>query len=261
VFIHNNGEMEAEWSFDDRADTYDMLTWVHDQSLLRTMVNLISEGALLRARTILDVATGTGAVARALAREKGHLIGLDLSRPMLERAAHRHSLAKVWYLRARGEVLPIKDGTIDILICRNGLHQMLEPGLALREFGRVLSPFGLICVIESVAPPDPVKSYWRKIILLKDRGRHPDFTFTARELEAWIEEYGLDVLRVVSKDVLFDVDEWITMGGVTGARAEEVRQLFERADTGTKSEMGITWNDGQLLAKKVSHMVLARPRA
>jgi SAM-dependent methyltransferase len=225
------------------------------------MVNLISEDALVRARTILDVATGTGAVARALARKKGHVIGLDLSRPMLERAAHHHSSAKVWYLRARGEALPIKDGTIDIIICRNGLHQMLEPRLALREFGRVLSSSGLICVIESVAPPDPVKSYWRRVILLKDRGRHPDFTFTARELEAWIEEYGLDVARVASQDVLFDVDEWITMGGVSGARAKEVRELFERADPETKSEMGIIWKDGQLLAKKVSHMVLARPRA
>lgn len=252
--------MEAGWSFDDRADTYDMLKWVHDHSLLRTMVNLISEDSLRRARTILDVATGTGAVARALTREKNHVIGLDLSRPMLERAAHHRSSAKVRYVRARGEALPIKDGAIDVVVCRNGLHQMTEPRLALHEFGRVLSPSGMVCVIESVAPPpDPVKSHWRRIILLKDTGRHPDFTYTARELEAWIEECGLDVMRVASQDVFFDVDEWITMGGVTGARAKEVRELFERADPGTKLEMGITWKDGQLLAKKVSHMVLARP--
>lgn len=252
--------MEANWSFDDRANTYDMLTWVHDRSLLQTMVDLISEDVLARARTILDVATGTGVVARTLVRKNVNVIGLDLSELMLKQAVRSQSPARVCFIRALGEKLPIKYDAIDIIVCRNGLHQMLEPSSAMNEFARVLSLSGLICVIESVAPPEPVKSYWRKLILLKDRGRHPDFTFTARELESWIEECGFDIMKTRSHDVIFDVDEWISMGGVTGARAREVRMLFEQADHNAKSEMNILWKDGRLLAKKVSHMILARPR-
>jgi ubiquinone/menaquinone biosynthesis C-methylase UbiE len=250
--------MESPWSFDQRAATYDNLQWVNDAGLLGAMTKLIEMHMPSGIRTLLDLATGTGVVARALARPETRVIGLDLSWPMLEQAVQRKG--NIYYIQARGEALPIKSATVDLAVSRNGLHQMVEPGLALREIRRALNRRGRLCVIESVAPPEPVKAHWRKIILLKDRGRHQDFTYTANELRTWIEQHGFTIAEAVSYDIRFDVDEWVTMGGVTGDRARQVRDLFEFAPMPVVEAMEIRRHGSRLSAKKTSHIAIATPR-
>jgi ubiquinone/menaquinone biosynthesis C-methylase UbiE len=203
--------LTRRWSFDERASTYDNLRWVRDEALLGTMIRLLSEHGLADRRVILDLATGTGAVADALADERHLVLGLDLSCAMLNQAAVRSS-SRIRFVRAAGERAPLRDGSVDLVVCRNGLHQMRDPKRALSELRRILCQSGVVCVIESVAPSAAVKDEWREIIVLKDQGRHPDFAFTAEELQDWLKESGYEILGATAHEVSFDVDEWITMG-------------------------------------------------
>ena len=250
--------LQRPWSFDDRANTYDNLQWVRDSSLLTSMINLITEQRLAAASRVLDVATGTGAVAEALTRESNVVVGLDLSHPMLVRAQAHLQSKRIRYVRGMGEALPLSDQCMDLIVCRNGLHQMSDPRQAMMEISRVLRPSGVTCIIESVVPDPQIREEWRQIILLKDRGRHPDFVFTADEFENWVSVAGYEIVGTTGHDVPFDVNEWLTMGGLDEARVSGVMDLFENARSELIRAMAIERRKGSLWAMKRSHMVLAR---
>ena len=156
------------------------------------------------------------------------------------------------------EQLPLIDSAVDVATCRNGLHQMANPGRAMAELHRAIRPSGLACLVESVAPSKKAHPEWSRILRLKDRGRHRDFYYTANDFESWVERSGFTILRTDSIEVRFDVNQWITMGGVTGPRAAAVRQLFIEASNELRTAMAIESAGEGLYANKLVHMVTAR---
>jgi SAM-dependent methyltransferase len=101
-------------------------------------------------RRALDVGCGTGFVTATLRRRGWRAVGLDFSEPMLAEAARAASLPLV---RARGEVLPLADGSVALLTAGTAFH-WLPPGPALAEVARVLAPGGWAAVFWRYASPD-----------------------------------------------------------------------------------------------------------
>lgn len=96
---------------------------------------------------VLDVACGTGIVARlAAARvgEQGSVVGLDLNEDMLDvaRAAARDSRPPVEWRQGDATELPLPDATFDLVLCQQGLQFFVDREVALREMRRVLGPGG-----------------------------------------------------------------------------------------------------------------------
>ena len=107
---------------------------------------------------VLDVATGTGALALELARKigkEGKVVGVDFSREMLGRA--RGKLAKkgccnIELICAKAEVLPFPDGTFDYVSVGFALRNMTEMGQTLQEMTRVLKLGGKMICLEFSHP-------------------------------------------------------------------------------------------------------------
>jgi len=100
---------------------------------------------------VLDVATGTGLVAReavALAGGSG-VIGLDPSRGMLDEA--RRTVAAP-LVQARGEGLPFADARFDALSMGYALRHVSDLFAAFREYHRVLRPGGRVLILEISRP-------------------------------------------------------------------------------------------------------------
>lgn len=102
---------------------------------------------------VLDVACGTGNYTRAIARQidpdRGLVIGLDLSKPMLRRARtlqDQLGLSHVRYVRGNAMNLPLADDSVDALNCTGAFHALPDPEAALREFSRVLKPGGKLVI-------------------------------------------------------------------------------------------------------------------
>jgi SAM-dependent methyltransferase len=96
---------------------------------------------------VLDVACGTGVLARAAAARAGpggRVAGLDLDPAMLAVAARR-SPAVRWQ-RGRAEALPFADRVFDAVVSQFGLMFVPDPVAALREMFRVLAPGGRLAV-------------------------------------------------------------------------------------------------------------------
>ena len=104
---------------------------------------------------LLDVATGTGAVLRALATRPTRpreVVGVDRSRAMLDRVPR---LPEGWRTeQADARALPFPDSTFDLVTVAYLLHLLddTDRGAVLRELRRVLRPNGLIAVLTPAVP-------------------------------------------------------------------------------------------------------------
>lgn len=93
---------------------------------------------------VLDVACGTGIVARRAAAKGAAVVGVDLNEQMLDVA--RAADAAIEWIEADAAALPLPDDTFDRVYCQQGLQFMPEPAAAVAEMRRVLAPGGRLTV-------------------------------------------------------------------------------------------------------------------
>jgi len=111
--------------------------------------------ALVPAPLVLDVATGTGRLPRALLRQPafdGRIIGLDLSRHMLREAVRRTAqfADRLTFLWQDARRLPFDDDTFDCVTCLEALEFTPDPRAVLAELVRVLRPGGVLLVTNRI---------------------------------------------------------------------------------------------------------------
>lgn len=119
---------------------------------------LLEIAALRPGERVLDVACGTGIVAR-LARQRvgdsGSVAGLDANPGMLAvaRSVVSPKLAIDWH-EASAEAIPLADDAFDVALCQLGLQFITNKRGALREMRRVLAPGGrLVLNVPGPTPP------------------------------------------------------------------------------------------------------------
>src|SRR5213593_3721255 len=110
---------------------------------------------------VLDVATGTGLVARALRERYGcEVVGLDRSADMLSRAAARDG--HIPLVRARAESLPFADESFDHVTFTYLMRYVDDPAATMRELARVVRPGGRIVALDFGVPTNPLlRTVWR----------------------------------------------------------------------------------------------------
>jgi demethylmenaquinone methyltransferase/2-methoxy-6-polyprenyl-1,4-benzoquinol methylase len=118
------------------------------------------------ASRVLDVATGTAAVARGLARAAPQrtVVGIDQSAEMLAAGRARIAAAglddRIALREGRAEALPFADGEFDALTFTYLLRYVDDPGATLRELARVLRPGGTMAMLEFAVPRGPWRPLW-----------------------------------------------------------------------------------------------------
>ncbi|MGH8084590.1 MAG: methyltransferase domain-containing protein [Lysobacter sp.] len=121
--------------------------------------DLIRLAALRPGERVLDVACGTGIVARLASREVGStgtVAGLDLNPGMLSvaRSSTSPEASIEWY-EANAESMPLPAGAFDVVFCQLGLQFMPDKLAALREMRRVLVDDGRL-LLNAPGPAGPV---------------------------------------------------------------------------------------------------------
>jgi SAM-dependent methyltransferase len=108
---------------------------------------------------VLDVATGTGLVARELIGwlgPSGRVVGIDVSVEMLRRAGQVCNPSVCCFLRADAQALPFRDGVFDAVVCVAAVPYFADPQAALAQWRRVCRPQGQ--VVFTVPSPDGIPS-------------------------------------------------------------------------------------------------------
>jgi ubiquinone/menaquinone biosynthesis C-methylase UbiE len=112
--------------------------------------DLIARARLRPGERVLDVACGTGIIARRAAeqvRPDGVVAGLDINPGMLAaaRSLGPSDITIRWY-ESPAESMPLPDEAFDVVLCQMGLQFMADKPAALREMRRVLAPRGRVIV-------------------------------------------------------------------------------------------------------------------
>ena len=152
--------MDAQTLFAPLGPTYDryanLLSFGQDPRWRRFLVSRIEAGP---DDTVLDVATGTGAVARELERQHAcAVVGVDQSAGMLAEARRRLN-GRVRLVEASADALPFADGELDALTFTYLLRYVDDPPATLRELARVVKPGGTIAGLEFGVP----RGIWRPL--------------------------------------------------------------------------------------------------
>jgi demethylmenaquinone methyltransferase/2-methoxy-6-polyprenyl-1,4-benzoquinol methylase len=136
--------------FDETAEWYDdidgMLSLGSGDRYRR---DALLRGGLAAGMRLLDVATGTGVVARAAATITEHVAGMDASIGMLLAGRVRQHLPM---LQGVGERLPLRDASFDMLTTGYALRHFADLRAVFSEYHRVLRPGGRVLILE-ITPP------------------------------------------------------------------------------------------------------------
>jgi len=135
-----------------------------------SLARLVELAAPQPAWTALDIATGAGHVALALAPHLSHVVAADLTPQMLGVArglAGDRNIANISFAVLRAEALPFADATFDLVTCRIAPHHFDDVRKFVTESARVLRPggrFGLVTICryleERRIPTRRGKSRW-----------------------------------------------------------------------------------------------------
>jgi len=124
---------------------------------------LLAEAGIRPGERILDLATGTGIVAREAAPfvgEGGQVVALDINPAMLAvgRSLPEPAGASIEWLEGDAAALPLPDATFDAVLCQQGLQYFADRPAAAAEVHRVLAAEGrALLVVWRSLPHNPVQ--------------------------------------------------------------------------------------------------------
>ena len=134
--------MRARKNFWDRnAGRYDRFMR-KDREVYEKMYELIRP--VVKDKTVLELATGTGLIARHIIKAAAHIEATDASVEMIAEAKRDNQSAKLHFSVQDMFRLPYADKSFDVVIVSNALHIVPQPEKALAEIHRVLKDDGVL---------------------------------------------------------------------------------------------------------------------
>ena len=127
--------------WDKNAGRYDRFMR-KDQAAYDEMYVLIRP--VVKAKTVLELATGTGLIAKNIVNAAAHTEATDASPEMIAEAKRDNRSAKLHFSVQDMFRLPDADRAFDVVIVSNALHIVLQPEKALAEIRRVLKNDGVL---------------------------------------------------------------------------------------------------------------------
>jgi SAM-dependent methyltransferase len=171
----------------------------------------------------VDVGTGAGTLALALAPMVREVVGVDVVPELLE-AARRAAPPNVSFIEADATRLPFDNGSFDLTCCRRTLHHIARPELVVAELARVTRPGAVVFVDDQIAPVDPLAALELDRF---ERSRDPSHTRTLPDvdLRGLFEANNLVLRRARFQEHRRALDYYLDLAGCEGEARERTRAL------------------------------------
>jgi ubiquinone/menaquinone biosynthesis C-methylase UbiE len=171
----------------------------------------------------LDVGTGAGALALALAPLVREVVGVDREPALLEKARER-APANATFVEGDATALPFPDAAFDLVATLRTLHHIHRPELAVAELVRVTRPQGRVLVVDQLAPIDPLAALELDRF---ERTRAPDHErlLSDQDLRGLFDANRLSLIREEHVSETRDLQEFLDLAGCEGAARDAAVSL------------------------------------
>lgn len=198
----------------------------------------------------LDVATGGGHTALALAPRVRHVTVTDLTPQMLEQAQthlSREGVENADYQLADAEDLPFDDASFDVVTCRIAPHHFADVPRFVREVARVLRPGGRFMLIDTVVPEEPELSEFANTL---DQRRDPSHvhSYSLAEWSRFLNDAGFEVEATEIFTKRHPYDEWTARSRMTPDDREALAAWVLAAPDACKARFQIEEDQGRFIA-------------
>lgn len=212
---------KAEIHFKNRAPKYNHSSnWVEDQKLIHRIFELSAAGVN---STVLDIATGTGLIAREFYGKVKKVTGLDISPDMAKYATG--CMDEIVF--APVEKMPFADNTFDAVVCRQGL-QFAELNKAIPEIYRVLKPEGRVVLCHLTAYNEADRELTFAIQKLRNPARRNYLMPT--DISDCLQNHNFRDVTDIQYITDESINKWIDNGAIPQENMDGIRNLYRSAD-------------------------------
>lgn len=249
-------EERAKAIFGDRADLYTTSVAHTDQQVLGRLVEIARPQADWH---VLDIGTGTGHTALALAPHVRKVLGLDLTEEMLVEArklACERDISNVSFQVADVHHLPRNlEGGFDLVTCRRAAHHFSDIDRALGEMVRTLRPGGMLLIDDRSVPEDDwVDETMHRLDYLHDESHVRQYR-ASRWVEL-LEDASLSVEIVEPYTKQRPVSALTAR--VSSENVAEIHTIFDHLSQDQTEKLGVETLDGETRSTHWYLMIVAR---
>ena len=211
-------------------------------------INKVLDRLALVEGTAVDVGTGAGHLAYALAERMDQVLAVDITPQMLEvvaaQAAER-GLSNVTTRLAPAEDMGLVDESVSLVATRLAAHHFLDVDSFVADASRSLEHGGLFLVIDTMSPEDDEVA--RQVDAF-ERLRDPSHAWNLKPSE-WTDKARANGLEPLWHDVRrksLDFDDWTERMRVSAADTARLRTMAEKATDGFRDYLAPRMVDGRL---------------
>ena len=212
-------DQEQFWKI--RSEKYNNLKWVTNQPYIEAF---ISSANFNKNDLVLDVGTGTGVIAHALAPLVKEIIGLDISQDMLE---HSNWKNNKYFIKRDIRKSIFSKNVFDKITARMVFHHIIEDTQkAMDECYKVLKEGGKMIISEGIPPNPDLKEEYNEIFKLKEER----LVFLEEDLVELMKKSGFRNIKVITHIMEnFSVKNWLENGCLSKEKQDRIFEMHVTA--------------------------------
>ena len=202
-------------------------------------------------RWAVDIGTGAGFTAFAMAEVSERVIASDITQPMLRQAGRisgERGLPNVGLVQNAAEALPFADGSLDLITSRKAAHHFRDFEAALDEAQRALRPGGSLVMADTVAPEDDALARWQNEVELRRDFSHVEDRKVS-VIRQMLADRGFEVVGSEDERVYLWFNDWVMRTRVPEDEVAALRREFQEGSPEMKKtfQVGEPEDDGDFL--------------
>ena len=245
---HVSGGNPAQQVFGPQAGVYAQSPVHMDDPSLDAMRDMAAEGRTSSYGWALDLGTGAGFTAFAMAQFSRQVVAMDPTPGMLaqtRRIARERDVANVAATRNVAESLPVASGSVELVTSRMAAHHFPGFESMLEEVSRVLRPGGVFLMADSIAPADDSVAAWMNDIELRRDFSHIEDR-QEREIERLVEDRGMAVTHKEHTRIGLRFNDWAARTATSPGETEALRRDFLDAPDAVRNSFQIVPEEGDI---------------
>ncbi len=224
------------------------------------LVWMLEELPMSPADSVLDIATGTGEFARAIAPHVANVTGLDATDAMIEQGrkfVDQHGIENIIFQQGIVQDIPFGDGTFDIVSCRYAFHHFADPKPVISEMVRVCRTGGHVIVVDIVVPDESAGAEYNYYEWLCDPSHTRCLGF--EEFRIYFRHFGMDVVSARTRDLEEELVEWMDFSLTDKEHRKEIlRATSDELSGGSKTGLAPYERDSVLCFRQRDLAIVGR---